>query len=423
VNRRWILLLPLLMMAALVSAQETPISPTLDAELDEIEAWVVETRGLQPTGDVIRVFPSREEVADYLTNEINEQLPADTVREATAFYVAFDFMEPETDILGIYLRLLQDQVGGFYDTEDKTMNTILLSGGELGDNLPALEETIYAHEFVHAMQDQNFGLEAIGLSDEGIETLTTDQIVALQSLVEGDATLVMNLYTEKIIEERPMAAFGLLSGSLASGSVTMPEGTPPILLRELTFPYLQGAEFAAALYQDADSWSGVDAAYTDLPQSSEHILHPETYLNGDAPLPVTLADTTAALGDGWTAFDEDTLGEFYIRAYLDTQLDRPTWEPAAVGWGGDRYQTFVNDNGSYAFVLRTTWDSPADADEFYNAFLAFGAARSGDIGREAGCWVTTADTLCAMQLPDGDTVISRAPTAATAQALLASQTG
>lgn len=419
--RVFVLLLAVLALPPAVLAQENDpaISPALAAELDGIEAWVTATRGLEPTEPVIRVFPTRQEASDFVMGSINEQLTPEIVAEVEAFYVAFDFAPQGTDIVDIYTRLLQDQVGGYYNPEDKTMNTILISGGELGDALPTLEKIIYAHEFVHALQDQTFGLQELGLDDEAIQEMSGDEVLALQSLVEGDATLVMNAYTEYLIEQNPMAALGILGGSLASGSTTMPEGTPPILTRELMFPYLQGAEFVTALYRDG-GWAAVDAAFADVPVSTEQIIHPEAYLNGDQPVAVTLAPTDGMLGDGWTAYEPDVLGEFYLRAYLDTQLAPDEYGPAATGWGGDSYRVWQNADGDTALLLRHVWDTPADADEFLATAEVFAAARSG-APLDGACWTGPADTLCLGELATGETVLAVAPDAATAEALLLSQ--
>jgi hypothetical protein len=419
--RIFLLLLALLALPLAVTAQESDpnISLELAAELDGLEAWVIDTRGLQPTEPVIRVFPTRQQASDFIIGSLDEQLTPEIVAEVEAFYTAFDFTEPGTDIVAVYLNLLQDQVGGYYNPEDKTMNTILLSGAELGDALPSLEKIIYVHEYVHALQDQVFGLQEIGMAPEAAEEMSGDAVLAMQSLVEGDATLVMNAYTEYLIEQNPMAALGLLTGSFASGSTTMPAGTPPILVRELTFPYLTGAEFVAAIYREG-GWEAVNAAFSNLPVSTEQVIHPEAYLNGDLPITVELASTEGIFSADWTAFEPSVLGEFYLRAYLDTQLAPTEHSPAAAGWGGDSYQVWQNTEGETAMLLRNAWDTPADAEEFVAIVETFAAARSG-AALDGTCWTGPADTMCLAELATGETVLTVAPDAETAEALLLSQ--
>lgn len=417
---RMMLLVVLLLFVGVVMAQDDGISDTLRIELEGIEDYVEGVRGLELKDPLIRVFPSREEVSAFLTESLNEQLTPELINESRGFYASFDLMGVDVDMADVYFRLIEDQIGGYYDPEDKTMNTILITGGELGDDLPVLEETIYAHEFVHTLQDQHFDLQSLGLSVEGVEELPYEQVMALQALVEGDATLVMNLYTNDVQARNPFAAFQILSATVSSGAMNIPEDTPPILLRELYFPYNQGLVFVSTLYAEG-GMDAIDAAFANLPVSTEHILHPETYLNGEMPIAVSLADTSAALPDGWTLLREETLGEFYLRAYLDTQLASDVYAEAAKGWGGDTYHIYqFEDNTTYAMLTRFTWDTATDADEFAGAFEQFGAAKFETEATD-GCWSSEGDALCLAVMDNGDTLISRAPTLDMAQALRDSQ--
>lgn len=412
------LLIPLLLMLMAVSAPaQDDISPALLDDLTDIEAYVTEMRGLTLQTPLTRVFPDRETVSAFLYDSINTQLTDEIAAQSMGFYTSFDLLPAETDLRGVYFRLIEDQIGGYYDPEDKTMNTILISGDALGDTLPPLESTVYAHEFVHTLQDQHFDLQAIGLSEEGLQSLSTDQILAIQALVEGDATLITNFYTNELQRQNPLAVFQILGSTLSSGAMTLPEGTPPILLRELYFPYNQGLTFVSTLY-GIDGYAAIDAAFSDLPQSTEHILHPQTYLNGDQPIPVALDDVADALGDDWTLLHTDTLGEFYLRAFLDTQLDVSVYPDAAAGWGGDRYQVYHHADGHHAMVTALVWDTPADRDEFAAAFDQYGEARFGTPSTD-GCWTATDEALCVSQTAADEVLFSWGPSEDAARALIA----
>jgi hypothetical protein len=425
-----------LLSVGTAAAQETAerdISPELVTQLEAIEAYVTQVRGLERLEPVERVFPSRVDVQTYLNESVEAQLTPEMVADSQAFYYVFDFVtDPNIDIVGVYLDLLEDQIGGYYDPEEETMNTILISGGELDDSLPLLEQIIYAHEFVHALQDQHYDLASLGFSpDQDMDEIEVDRFIAVQALVEGDATFVMNRYTERIVEENPFAAFSLLSSAFTSGSMDIPPGTPDILTQELLFPYNEGLTFVTALVNAEGSYDIVDAAFDDLPQSSEHILHPQTYLNGDMPVTVTLGDTDAALGAGWSLVNEDTLGEFYLQQHLGTQLPGRVlseesefeigWRAAAAGWGGDRYRIYRNEDGALAMVMRLAWDTPADSDEFATAYADFGETRFSTPADESGCWTGTDTSICFVTLPGGESVVTRAPSLDVAQVLLSSQ--
>jgi hypothetical protein len=219
----------------------------------------------------------------------------------------------------------------------------------------------------------------------------------------------MSDYLIEVAQDNPFAALAeiLLQGA-ASGTLVVPPHIPDIIENELLSPYLDGANFVTAL-RAAGGWALVDAAYTDPPQSSEHILHPDRYLANDAPAAVELASSAdenglTPLGEGWTLLYDRTLGEWYLRQYLRTQLDAPTTRQAASGWGGDRYHLFYNAEADQrAFVLRFVWDSPSDVGEFTEAYESFSDFRFRASADETGCWDNDEDVICLIEeSSDGD---------------------
>ena len=72
-------------------------------------------------------------------------------------------------------------------------------------------------------------------------------------------------------------------------------------------------------------------------------------------------------------------------------------------------------------VLRTAWDTPADAEEFVDAYVAYGEARFGHAADETDgarmCWAGEPDHLCLAWGP-ADTTIVLGPDGATVEAVL-----
>ncbi|MCA9883389.1 MAG: hypothetical protein KC708_10485, partial [Anaerolineae bacterium] len=193
-NKKLLMLVCLLVLLIVssVSAQDTEPGQALLDQFDALETFTQQTRGLDEIGTFNIVFPTRDDLAIYLENVMTEQLNSEYVAEAMAFYSAFDFLPRDYDIVGAYNELYMAQIAGFYDTETKNMNVLLLTSEELGDKLPLLEQIIYVHEYTHTLQDMNFDLDAYmgELAD-----LSYDEALARQALVEGDATYVMSLFT------------------------------------------------------------------------------------------------------------------------------------------------------------------------------------------------------------------------------------
>lgn len=419
------ILLLLFSVSVVLGQEETPEVPfTPSSEIiefmDKIEVTTSDIRGLDALKPITRIFPTREDVSEYLRASIREE-DEQIYADAAQFYIAFDLLPSGSDLLEIYLMFLESQVAGFYDTDTEEMNVVLITPYRRPDRLPLLEQIIYSHEYIHALQDQHFDLDVLmGETEEQIQF--PDRATAVLALIEGDATYVMNEYTVAATQDNPGAAMvEIMAAGMSAGGMSVPAGTPKIIETELLFPYLDGSVFVGRLYEDG-GWERVNEAYDNPPQSTEHILHPEKYLEGEMPVEVELSPEVD-LGEGWTKLFDRALGEFYLIHYLDTQLESTPARTAAKGWGGDRYRLYYNpENDTRAWVMRLAWDTPEDAQEFINAYTIFGDMRFEDVTmNNEGCWSDADDALCLATLDNGDSLISYAPDLDTALRLLETQ--
>lgn len=416
-----VLLLVLLLSVSPVLAEEAVvtedavISPALTAHLEEIEAYVREYRGLETLAEVERRFPARAVAAAELIEKTLEEITPEDRLETSRFYSAFGFLPYGTDYLEAYLGAVESQVAGYYDSETKVLTTLLLGDAPLGDKLPFLESMTHSHEYTHALQDQHFGLDS--LLDE-IEA--ADHAMAVLALVEGDATMVMSAYLQELMQENPLlVAMQVLAEGASTGTLTVPEGMPDIVMNELMWSYTAGQVFVEALYAEG-GWEAVNAAYANPPVSSEQILHPEKYLAGEMPIPVTL--NPVDLGPDWVEIYTDTFGEFYLAEYLKLHLSERVSNRAVRGWGGDQFSIYYNETlDELAWVLKLTWDTPEDGIAFEQTLADYGAARfDGAVLDDTGCWNDESGALCVQVLFSGQ-VISSANTLPVAQTLAAGQ--
>jgi hypothetical protein len=273
-NRLWLLLICLLTTTWLLSAQE--VSPALQEQLNELEAYTSITRELEPLDSVERRFPSRAEAVADLRQITAASLPPEEGQRLSNFYIALGLLPPGSDYVALYLDTLEYQAAGYYDSATQIMNTLLIGGGDLGDELPLLERITYVHEYTHALQDQHFDLDSL----EAQTQPNRDQNLALISLIEGDAMLMTNVYMETLMQENALAVtLQLLAQGARAGALSLPPGLPDIMSAELLGYYLNGAAFTGQLYA-LGGWAQVNAAFDALPQSSEQILHPEKYMSG-----------------------------------------------------------------------------------------------------------------------------------------------
>ena len=223
----------------------------------------------------------------------------------------------------------------------------------------------------HAIGDQHWDLE--GMQD-AIPDVEGDRIAALQALIEGDATLLMTLWSARHAAADVM---GLDGAALPGGDLL--DGLPQVIQRQLLYPYLDGLTFLMRKWGPG-GWDAVNRIWDAPPVSTEQVLHPEKYPD-ELPVEVVLPDVAAALGDGWSVTGETVMGELNTSIFV---ADGAPWDPlsftlggqqmpnadAAAGWGGDRLVTLDGPDGAWALVWQTAWDTPADALEFSAAATA-----------------------------------------------------
>lgn len=419
--RTSIVLLLVMLLCGSLLAQDIPaaISPELEAQLAALETVTAEIRELEPLEVVPRHFPTRAELLNYLNGVIAEELDDTVIADALAFYVAFDFLPADADLRAILLELYGQQIAGFYDTETKEMNVILISGDVPEDDLPLLDQITYVHEFVHALQDQHFGLDDYIASIE--DTNNDDKSLAMLALVEGDATYAMTIFTQQATEDNPFGAMlEILSSGLEAGNLSLPADTPEIIGSELLFPYEAGMTFVTELVA-AGGWQRVNDAFATPPASTEQVLHPEKYLAGEMPLEVSLVDSSTLLGGDWAVAKEGVMGEFYLGKFLDQQVSSRRATAAAAGWGGDAYTVYQHKtSGEFALTLKIAWDSAEEAAEFAVAFDDFRTPGTGSDAPAEVCMTIGAKIWCAAY-GETETIITAAPTLDLAQALLDGQ--
>lgn len=363
------------------SASASPASSADVATIyDAIERQVSEIRALEPRRDVARKIIEGAELRTLLTGQFDEETPPEYVAATERFYKALELIPADANLRDLTLDLLSGGVAGFYRQDQDTLYVVSKTG------LPGVNERItFAHEYDHALQDQNTTVFADqdGILDQ------TDRILARQAVYEGDASLVMTLWAS--------AHFALsdFAELLALGSdpemQAMLEGMPAILRETLFFPYTTGLAFVQTA-QLQGGWPAVDAFYDRMPESTEQILHPEEYQANEHPVAVDLPEDLAGqLGAGWSVPLEDTFGEFQLGIWLrEAGLTEPAATTAVAGWGGDRLAVVEGPNGAWGVVLETTWDRAADATEFLDAAqqAVDGLAHPARISAPAGRGVT-----------------------------------
>ncbi|MFC6974760.1 Hvo_1808 family surface protein [Halomicroarcula sp. GCM10025709] len=336
--------------------------------------------------------------------------------------------------------LLVGEDRGSIAVQDSTLGESVLgfySGGRdeivlvTDSETPTIDELTLAHELVHALQDQQFGLAS--------DARTRDGVQGRNGLIEGDATAVEQAYDARCGEQWDCLAGG---GGGGGGGGDRHFGINFMLY----FPYSDGPGLVNDL-RDRGGWAAVDDAYDDRPDGAREVIAPSEYPDWERE-PVDLADRTTGDWDRVRpSTDRDrpdyavvgpsaiaaslayTLTDDYNESSAVAPQDVINFEddgsvdssdpynydlPATDGWAGGRMHVY-SDGTETAYVWKTVWDTDRDAREFATAWEG-ALAHWGGTERAEGTWVLAADSPFADAVAvrvDGRTVtVVNAPTAA-----------
>jgi len=346
--------------AAPSGASSPAASQDPSAVLAAIASQTEAIRGLAPRAPIVPRFIDEAGMTKLLTADLDSQQTAQQVADAETLFRGLGLFAGDRSLRDVYVEMLRSQVLGFYRQADKTLYVVERSGG-VGPAESAIERYTFSHELTHALQDQHFGFDRLGLDKAG-QAGQGDRTLARQALVEGDASFASTLWSQRNLTLADLLAIVKVASDPAQQKLLA--DLPPILRETMTFPYQDGLSFVMGLWT-AGGWDAVNAAYAAPPESTEQILHPAKYTAGEKPVPVALpAGLAQGLGPGWSLSMHDTLGEMQLRVLLQTANDGATAKAAASDWGGDRVGLYRGPDGAWAIVLATAWDTPAAAARF-----------------------------------------------------------
>jgi hypothetical protein len=335
----------------------------------QLQREVAEAGGLPFRQDVPVAFLGRDELAVYLRELFDAEY---TVKQALAderLLRAFDLLPRGTDLRALRARVLEDNVAGFYDERPGRRRLYAVSEDRA---FTPMNQIVLAHELRHALQDQYEDLDSFG--GEEVSDFD-DRRLAWVSLLEGDATLVMERFVKLRLGalEAALPSGGEDAGAAALGAPGLLEvpGAPPVVRDQLVQPYVAGLAFVRAVWARGGP-EAVRQAWGRPPESTEQVLHPEKFFAREPPRRVT---PSVVPPRGARVVSEGVLGELLLRTLVEDEGGRAT-----EGWGGDGWRLW-DVGGRTALAWRSEWDRPADAVEFHAALQARFARRGPASGR------------------------------------------
>lgn len=441
------------------------------ALLDELELWETitsEFRGITPdSAERDRTFLTRDEFVDQNDAEQaefeaeqtpEEKAETDQAQEASnRLLKALGLIDAGADLQEESDLLLDDAVGGFFNTETRELNVIL---DEREGSFGANDIRVYVHEYMHLLQEAGFDT-----FDVRAELESDDASLAITAFTEGEAEFFAQLVMWQIrgldYLQSAFADDSVDSSGTAGGSgEPEPEAEFPYFLQQsFAFPYSTGIDFFAQMILPmspfpetlsdvlADPemlaanfrvWSErLDEIHARLPVSTEQVLHPEKYQANELPIEVEIATAEELLAGGWTELWRSNWGEGGLKTWLESVRNDgfdvgdsasrgiAGLERASTGWGGDQINSMQSDCGEFATVTLVRWDDASvDAFEFSTAYDLWYGELEGfspvPAGNERVSILSGPSGFIAINggADEDETVVVTAETAVTAEALM-----
>ncbi len=398
------------------TATYAPIPPDVAKEMDQIQQQVSQITGLKASQPLTRVLITPAQLAQRVESDFASQYTPNDILMTQVELVAWGLIQPSFDFNNYLERLQIEEIAGFYDNKTKEMFVVS------GEGFTGNEKFTYAHEYTHALQDQNFDIEhGLNYNDAACKTESL-RCAAVQALLEGDAVLSQYDWLATYATPQDKTDIQNFANNL---SLPLYDNAPDFLKQDFNFPYSQGFDFVQYLYAKG-GWNAIDQAFKNPPVSTTQILHPELYPN-QKPISMTLPSLTSVLGSGWSELEHNSLGEWYTYLILahgidpNNRLDDATAKAAAQGWAGDIYATYYNSKTkATVFVLQTDWNTTTDAQQFASAFQTYSNDRFGSpVVNTANTRAWSANSVYSeFNISGTTTTWIYAPDAASAQAVL-----
>jgi hypothetical protein len=382
-----------------------------ERELQELakksQVAVTKITGLQFKSNVKIGVKQRADLKEMMIKQLDEEVPAQEMKDMHKALVKFRLLPADMDLGKFFVNMYTTAVEGFYDPETKELYLI----GEKEQKKPETaeekmmemnkkmmemmfgvqyDEMLLVHELTHAAQDQNFDMQTLPMDGQEND----DLVSAIKSVIEGEATYSMfeHLFKKMGGVDRVGDMGKMLSNDPLTGGAGM-QDAPEYIRQGMIFPYAKGFTFVQKLKKYAISqapgqnseevaWAAIHKLYSDLPSSTEQILHPKKYFETrDNPTIVTLPDLSEVLGKEWRLLLSNVHGELNVGILLKEVLKERNVVKARNGWDGDRFAVFEKkDSPNVLAVWFTTWDTPQDAQEFFMLYSELIPAKYKEAG-------------------------------------------
>ena len=359
--------------------------------VDTILQFDAKDTGLAVHHGVKRRLMTRDEVVAFLKQKMDEDKDTARIEQSAIVLEKFGLLPRHFALRPFLLKLLGEQVAGFYDSKTKTVNML--------DWIDAdTQKPVLAHELTHALQDQYQGSRHIDLDkwenagpddpavnvEQDREHIRSDETdSAREAVLEGQA---MVAYLDwglagkgQTLRTMPDIAMDDMSDATSKDADSPVLASAPLVLREsLLFPYQDGLAFEQRVLKDRGTQAAFAGALDHPPSTSWEILHPVSYERGEHMPLLAMPDLHPLLDRDWAPYDVGVMGALDVRMLGEALGDKGAGADAALAWNGGLYYagqarsattaTAKGDTASLALVYLSRWKTPEAAAAFAGVY-------------------------------------------------------
>jgi hypothetical protein len=304
---------------------------------------------------VATVESSQAEVEKLILASLEKRWGKDFGQREGAAFAALGLIPEAVDTLPLRAALLVRQITGWYDEETGTLHVVNAKLAQEGQLIPA--DAVLAVAYGALQHRYSRTLYA--------KPLSTDERLAHEALIAGDASLTRFLYRL----QHPAPPSPLDDFPADDPDHPLNQIVAPAFLRDLMlFPLNSGFQFAQAMHS-IGSWQQLNAAYTRLPACSAEILSDEVYL-ADHTLPAPQIKWPSSKIQDRSAFWDDCLGQHAIYLMLRRYNEAELAGKVSQSWRADRWFAFASEGSSPTrgdALWQSQWASPEAATAFHSA--------------------------------------------------------
>lgn len=344
---------------------------------------------------VKKAMVSRDEVEKYIGDKFKDDVDRIRFERSELVLKKFGLIPRKFNLHDFLIKLLGEQVAGYYDEKKKTINLLDWVAMDM-------QKPVMAHELTHALQDQSFDLTKLSKKDEEVEKRGPEEPNALiqideestarTAVMEGQAMIVFADYvlnsmdadssctdpaqcpipTKRSVTDFPKFVDLMLAQMDKEKGDSLLDNAPLLLREELIFPYSRGMKFIAQLLTNGGKQMAFTKVIERMPKTSREIMQPDEYLAGRVVPPLLLPDLSFLKPD-FEPFDAGAMGQLDVSILLKQYTEDAVADRLSPDWRGGAYYAVgrkgakpadPNSTAHVGLIYVSKWSDEKSAQEF-----------------------------------------------------------